>query len=530
MNTIYKFEEKSKNTDWKEKIGYFLLRPHFAINSYCKISFQPNLRCKEVIPKIDSCFVTAFASSYNFFGANKLGKLIMHSSSSYKQKYRNFKFQVNEKMKQRVDLQTNLKEEFYHEINFYSQMDRYLFLLGVFEQYNEAVRESESCWSSQEELNFLREELCSLYKETKQIITCVSNLILRHEKKLGEDENQDLIQMHELIDGLVLLKKNYKEIIECVEKKLPSASDSVIGIANNRNTCYINSCLQVLLAIHNFPDLIPDCIEKIENESIQEFEGRQKILKSFKKVIEAYEEKSSPKNLGKLIGKLRTKIFKVGLKQGGFIDKYQEYSLQDAGSFFELILHVISKRYVLKTTKSFAIDAEENRKEIVEIFPQGVFFLKQKEGFIQDKIDAFAENIENELPIENPYIHNDDNENLLLTKFVEKNEVISNPEEILILHIHKYKIDLERDLVINCRKLFGLSTDSHQAEYELIGFLQNQRHHWTSIVKKEESWKYCNDSTVETISLQHQQFKNLASYFVYKKREINHEISLNSDI
>jgi len=119
----------------------------------------------------------------------------------------------------------------------------------------------------------------------------------------------------------------------------------------------MNSALQPLLAIGNFEQIIPDSVAPEPKHS---FEKRAKILASFKDFFKVWENKGSAANLGYKVGALRREIFEAGLLEGGFIDRNEERDFQDAGQFFELILHVLGKGFQLEMTRTPVKDDGES--------------------------------------------------------------------------------------------------------------------------------------------------------------------------
>lgn len=73
------------------------------------------------------------------------------------------------------------------------------------------------------------------------------------------------------------------------------------------------------------------------------------------------------------------------------------------------------------------------------------------------------------------------------------------------------------DSIVNLASLFEDKTIK-VAQYELVGFCQNHGQvHWTSVVKENSKWKFCDDSVITVVEPSNTEFKILANYLVYRK-------------
>lgn len=539
----YYFDNANKHADWKEKLGYFFLKPLHYTEGYTKVSFDNNLNCQKIAGKTSrlALFIFRFL---NFLGIDKLGKSLLNFSASHKKQYSKLRFKINSLGPSNIHDGLISRGQSIQKgslcvpgINatsyvlkpseltaFYKTVDQWSFLEGIMEEYQNAIHSNNPLWTNKKASAFLYNELLSIQNNMKKLVKDAEKVIELFDKKVDclQVDVNELCQLHGLIENSKKLKTNYQSLLQILKARLDDGTqrEVVIGLENDGNTCYINSSLQPLLAVKNFNHLVPKEIFKNSNESDEAFAGRKNILKAFKAVLRAWNDKSPPGELGHLIGKMRSMIFQVGLLEGGFIDTEAEHSFQDAGSFFELILHVIGQGFQLNSIKKFQLP-NGSHKIVGGTNPQSVLLLKETKGSIQDKINAFAKVVDDELAPQYAVKHTDPKtqELLKLTKFTEENKIIGSPQELLVIRVENHIVDPEKDGLINCAGLFNSTLNPDAANYELTGFAQNHNQvHWTSVVYSNGVWKHCNDSHVSTVEVNDASFKYPANYLVYKKK------------
>lgn len=527
----YYFNNANKHADWKEKLGNFFLSPLHYTKGYTKISFESSSICKEVAGKTSSVALFIF-QIFNFIGAAKIGKAFLKASASHQEQYAKLKFffECNQGASSQYISEEPVQSERSKGLNpseinmFYKTVEQWSYLEGILQVYQEFVLSKAPYWTNKKASTFLLRELLYIQSNMKNLEKNAEKLIQLYEKSLDSDEIDvnNLRQLHGLIEHSKILEEKYQSFLQILKPRLTQNIEiSVIGLGNAGNTCYINSSLQPLLAIKNFKNLVPNEIVKNPNESEEVFAGRKNILASFKTVIEAWEIKCSPLEVGKLIGKMRTTIFQAGLMEGGFINSEDERTFQDAGSFFELILHVIGQGFQLNTIRKFKLP-DGTDKIVGGPNPQSVLQLKEENGSIQDKINAFSQVQEDELKQRDSLKHTDPGTGkvLKLTQFTEENKILGLPQELLVFRVENHVVDPAKDRLINCAGLFNSTLNPDDANYELAGFAQNHNQvHWTSVVYDNGVWKYCNDSHVKTVETSDDNFLHPANYLVYRRKQ-----------
>jgi len=398
---------------------------------------------------------------------------------------------------------------------------------GGLDVYEKALEDP--AWKNEKALNFLHTELLGIQKEINDFESGVKALEKSNHEKLQSNDVNDsnLQQLKTLLKDTPKVKKRCENLLlhlkpESTKKTRPAG---VVGFQNARNTCYINSALQPLLAINNFLDLVPTRITQNVGETAVQFEGRQQVHKSLKTFLDAWKRKATPSELGQLIGKMRMTVFQTGLQQGGLDELSSNVvGFQDAGSIFGLILFVIGQGFQLQHTKLFegplglSVPVEKSEPHTVLNL-----MLSKEARSVQDKVNACATPTKRVLSYGNEYRYRPPNSSnsILLTKYTESYKLKGNPPELLVLRDQHHQVNLTNDRLINCSILFDKQPEANDANYELVGFSQNHHQvHWTSVVYNEEdkSWNYCDDDIVRPITPNDAVFSNPANYLVYKRK------------
>lgn len=380
-------------------------------------------------------------------------------------------------------------------LKFYSLADQMSFWESYLNTYASALKSDK--WNSQQGKKFLKEELAGINESLKNLL----------------EEVQFAQDMTQRGQPLSWLEKQVQALIEKTDKLKPTL---VQGLRNGGNTCYINSALQPLLAVGNLSVLVPDQVAPGEK-----FTERESILKSFKAFLKAWNARKSPEELGHKISELRRKIFEAGLLQGGFISN-QVTGFQDAGQFFELILHVMGRGFTLEVTRTPLLDKQPIKERTkVEQTAQGVYYLQAPKGSIQEIVNTHRTALphtftpDNEWRIEHPITHRE----IYIANYLEQQKIVGLPPEILVVRVDHHRVNPAEDRHINFQALFKDVSLDATYDYELVGFSQNHSQvHWTSVVAEGSEWKYCNDDTVRQVDPSDSSFKHPASYMVYKKR------------
>jgi hypothetical protein len=225
--------------------------------------------------------------------------------------------------------------------------------------YNKAIDDDK--WNSVQGISFLIAEFQEIHGSLSSLLVGIENQYVGCPEKKEPLKNLISKSINQITTSLKVLQSK-------IQGKAP------IGLKNVGNTCYMNSALQPLLAVGNFAQIIPDSAAP---EPEYSFEERKKILSSFKDFFQSWKERKTVTELGHKVGELRRQIFEAGLLEGGFVHRDQEKSFQDAGQFFELILHVLGKGFQLEITRvPVKDDGEpiETRKKI-EATPLREFFI-----------------------------------------------------------------------------------------------------------------------------------------------------------
>jgi hypothetical protein len=274
--------------------------------------------------------------------------------------------------------------------------------------------------------------------------------------------------------------------------------------------------LQPLLTIERFCNL-SRALSKNAGESDEIYSKRCTIFSALKQVLTAYRENSTSEELGQSVARLRSTMFTAGLAEGGFINPSEERGYQDAGSFFELILHVIGQGFQLNSTRTYMLPGGRHLPKS-ETTPQGVLFLKELTGSVQDRVNAYAQNFKETVTLSNAlrYTPPGSTEQLFLKTYTETNRITTAPKDLLVFRVENHVVNPSKDRFINCSSLFE---GNPVAQYELVGFAQNDSQvHWTSVVFRDGTWIYCNDDKIRKVEATSTEFRSPANYLVYKLR------------
>lgn len=434
-------------------------------------------------------------------------------------------------------------------LRFYSEVEQMSFWESYLSIYSNALQDEK--WDSIPALFFLHDELQGIGNSLKQLkreVEVSINEFVETKKLKSADENEastysSLKELRDRINTLIAdTDQSLSKLNQKIEHKLnaptssttppqahpktpPSAlSKSTIavkGIGNAGSTCYINSALQPLLAARIFSKLIPD---QVSAEPAESFADRQAILDAFKFFIAAREAQMSAADLGQCIAELRRRIFEAGLQEGGFVNRQAERRFQDAGQFFELLLHIIHGGFELEITKTPVLDdgRQLDYRTRTEATPQGVFYLQAPGGTVQEMVEGHRETIAKQFDPGNEWRvqHPDTYKEIYLANYVERQKITSNPPEILVVRVNNRVVDPTVDKDVNFEALFDNPSPEVNYEYELVGFSQNHSQvHWTSVVWDEKHWQHCDDSKVTPVDPSHRTFRHPANYMVYKKKE-----------
>lgn len=411
---------------------------------------------------------------------------------------------------------------------FYETTDKVLLLEHCYKSYMDIIEDPS--WQSPLALNFLYEELLGMRNSLYALMDDAAQIELEKlscSSDESEEEQRDLRTISALGSNTRQLFENMEQSLKLLEEKIEPLDgpkeqslfkgqdkSAVRGLRNAGNTCYINSALQPLLAIHGLKDLLPQTI----STDLENYEERQKIFASFQNFFTAWEHGASVDRLGELVGSLRKEIFEAGLKEGGFVDPSAESSFQDAGQFFELILHVLGMGFNLEVCKTPLLEVggmhlalEENQR--VEETPQGVFYLQRPGESVQDLLNQYQDAFEQELTEGNEWRI----EGREFSKIQETLKIQGQAPEILVIRVDQHTVNPNVDQRIDFAPLFKDAQENSQ--YELAGFSQNHHQvHWTSVVRlDDETWKYCNDSCIQSVGPEDPLFQQPCSYMVYRK-------------
>ena len=397
----------------------------------------------------------------------------------------------------------------------YSLVEKASFWEFFLSSYSKAIDDDK--WNSIQGLSFLLAEFHTIKGSLHGLLAETEGEYTEYQEK--KEGLKKLIS--ELINKTTSSLKALQEKIEKIQDKT-----SVRGLENVGNTCYMNSALQPLLAIGNFEQIIPDRVTPEPEFSLEE---RKKILSSFKDFFQSWRNKKTSAELGRKVGDLRKQIFEAGLLEGGFIDRHQERTFQDAGQFFELILYVLGKGFQLEMTRTPVRNDGtliETSKRI-ETTPQGVFYLQLPGDSLQNIVNGHQAVLDQEFTPGNEWRVEDLNSQreIVVSHYKETQKIVGPAPEILVVRVNNHVVNPEQDQTINFAPLFKEPTE--KCDYKLVGFSQNHHQvHWTSVVYKENNWHYCNDVQIQQVSTENACFKHPANYMIFQKHQPERDTDL----
>lgn len=379
-------------------------------------------------------------------------------------------------------------------------------------------------WKSEKARAFILSELLAIHIAFEELKKEAPALIKELE---GKKDSSHLIPLYELQNAVT---NSMEELLPLIQDQLqelpePAPQTETVGLTNVGNTCYINSAMQPLLALGNFPDLIAGDIQQRPDETVVNFGRRSVIMASLRAFVEGWARRESPAQLGRRLGELRADIFLASLQEGGFVNPEQEMDFQDAGSFFELVLHVIGLGFQVMEKKTpynqsgRVIDRPRQR-----IVPMAIYSTETP-GTVQERVNVYGRP---RRQFDTGWIP--DGQTVAAAEQDEEYKILGQPPEFLIIGVNNVKEDengdirdlghevTSNDIHVDFSPIFELPVPAGQARYELVGFSQNHNQvHWTSVIRVGDAWRYCNDSIVNPVDPRSAEFKHPANYMVYKK-------------
>ncbi len=410
-------------------------------------------------------------------------------------------------------------------INFYTLAEQFSFWDSYLNRYLRTI--SSPKWNNRKAWSFLNDELQGIKGTLEKLKSDVHKALKEGETKrdsASEKAYAPMLGLEDTIEATMITIEKAQILLQNKIEQAPKPKTpltvSIQGISNATNTCYINSALQPLLATGIFPDLVPTTALLPPGHSPEELPLRQAILDALNDFLHAWRVRASPQKLGEMVAGLRIEIFIAGLAEGGFINKNELESVNDARCFFELILSVIGRGFNKEFTRTPVMDDGKkvlNEFKTVQMTQEGVFPLKGSGGNLQNIVNEYRNAIA--IKLEYNAEHLVTGERIHVSDCREMEKIVGPAPEILVLNVGRHVVHAEEDKTINFEALF--KNPPPDSTYELVGFSQNYNQvHWTACVWNGSKWIYCNDSIVRDVSPQDEAFTLPANYMVYKKKRV----------
>lgn len=309
------------------------------------------------------------------------------------------------------------------------------------------------------------------------------------------------------------------------------SKELVNGIANAKNS-YMNAAVQSLFAIPDFVEMLPQQLGKEQRhltESLREFQGRKRILAALHHFADIWKNvQHTPKSLEDAIEALRVAILQERPQQEGFSNISDQWR-GDAAEVLDVLLDVMGMSLEETTVHEYILKKDGY---FVPVSPKTNSILKRiltlespgKEP-IQVLLNRSAELKREQFSPGREVKRNVPGVGIVpISQTSVKSSLTSASQDVLVIRMQKPRpLDVIQDGKIDASPLFEGNFQgavaSHHIEYELVGALQHRTEdgHWTSVVRTNEGWVYCNDSDVSQIASDDPRFQQPASVFVYKR-------------
>lgn len=290
------------------------------------------------------------------------------------------------------------------------------------------------------------------------------------------------------------------------------------GISNSGNDCYAISTMQAIMAtpslMKKLQDLtISDLSAQEAWETDEEYQTRKEDHEAWSDVKKALKnfadtcknQKATPKILQESLMGLLDVIFSKNLN----LPKDQRYNQQDAASFLEIILEALEHSY----------EYQVQRKKMTASGTLINFIAPQTQPYktfqLSIKSPGQSTTLENLIQKNLVEKMEDSSSNLLESEY----GICGPTPESIVFQIKRYGYDLEQQQAykikdsfifnedeIDLSNLFVNNNSETPALYRLVSCINHHGEsteggHYTSFVRKENKWFYCNDQKVEACSL-----------------------------